>query len=332
MIFLDEAKIHLKAGDGGDGCISFRHAKFLEFGGPDGGAGGNGGSIFVIAVNNVNTLIDYRYKQHIKAKKGGNGAGNSKTGRAAPDIILKVPVGTLILDSDKVTEIADLSEENQKVLIAQGGHGGLGNVYFKTSTNQAPRKAQSGTKGEEKSVWFKLKLVADMGLVGMPNAGKSTLITAMTNAKAKIGEYQFSTVTPQLGMLKLADRDVVMADIPGLVEDAHLGKGLGCRFLAHIERCSALLHLVDASSQDPVKNYLTVRNELTEFSDVLAKKPEIVVLNKADLLEANDLAKISRKLRRAAHSDVIIASAEKMQGCSVIADRIAKLVAHKDEW
>jgi GTP-binding protein len=332
MRFLDEAKIHLKAGDGGDGCISFRHAKFLEFGGPDGGAGGNGGSIFVVAVSNVNTLIDYRYRQHIKAKKGENGAGNGRTGSAAPDITIKVPVGTQVLDDDKITEIADMSEENQTVMIAQGGRGGLGNVYFKTSTNQAPRKAQKGTKGEEKSIWLKLKLVADVGLVGMPNAGKSTIIAAMTNAKAKIRDYQFSTLTPQLGVLRLEDRDVVMADIPGLVEDAHLGKGLGCRFLSHIERCSILLHVVDASGPDPIESYLTIRRELVEFSEALAEKSEIVVLNKIDLVESRALSKVMKKLSKDAHSNILAISAKQKQGCSAVANCISQLVGGRDKW
>ncbi len=292
MKFLDEAKIYLKAGDGGDGCLSFRREKFIEFGGPDGGAGGNGGSIYALAVKDVNTLIDYRYQQHFKAKKGGNGSGQNKTGRSAEDIILKLPVGTQILDEDKFTEIADLTEEGQKVLLVQGGKGGLGNSYFKTSTNQAPRKAQKGEIGEERWIWLKLKLIADIGLVGLPNAGKSSFISNVTNVKAKIEDYPFSTLTPQLGMIKFDDKEIVIADIPGLIEGAHLGKGLGDKFLAHVERCSVILHIIDISLENPFKNYMMIRNELERYNNTLYRKSEIVVLNKSDLVNENTMSKV----------------------------------------
>lgn len=332
MKFLDEAKIYLKAGNGGDGCLSFRREKFIEFGGPDGGAGGNGGSIYAVAVSDVNTLIDYRYQQHFKAKKGENGSGQNKTGRSADDIILKVPVGTQILEDDKFTEIADLIEEGQTVLLAKGGKGGLGNSYFKTSTNQAPRKFQPGAEGEERWVWLKLKLIADIGLVGLPNAGKSTFISATTNAKAKIENYPFSTLTPQLGMVRLGEKELVIADIPGLIEGAHLGKGLGDRFLAHVERCSVILHIVDASKDNPLQDYLTIRGELEKYNNTLYRKPEIIALNKSDLLETECIEKLKSEFAAETNSDVYVMSAATNQGCREVINRIATFVNKKEEW
>lgn len=332
MKFLDEAKIYLKAGDGGSGCLSFRREKFVEYGGPDGGAGGNGGSIYITAVNDVNTLIDYRYQQHFKARKGGNGAGQNKTGRASDDIVLKVPVGTQILDDDKFTEIADLTEEGQTVLLAQGGRGGVGNAHFKSSTNQAPRKFQVGGEGEERWVWLKLKLIADIGLVGLPNAGKSTFISATTNAKAKIDNYPFSTLTPQLGMIKFDDKELVIADIPGIIEDAHLGKGLGDRFLAHVERCSVILHIVDISQENPFENYLTIRNELEKYDNSLYKKPEIIALNKADIVDQEQIDAIKTKFEEKASQKVFIISAATNQGCQEITNYAATFVKKEDEW
>ncbi|MBR1479484.1 MAG: GTPase ObgE [Alphaproteobacteria bacterium] len=332
MKFLDEAKIYLKAGNGGDGCLSFRREKFIEFGGPDGGAGGNGGSIYAVAVSDVNTLIDYRYQQHFKAKKGENGAGQNKTGRSADDIILKVPVGTQILEDDKFTEIADLIEEGQTVLLAKGGKGGLGNSYFKTSTNQAPRKFQPGAEGEERWVWLKLKLIADIGLVGLPNAGKSTFISATTNAKAKIENYPFSTLTPQLGMVRLGEKELVIADIPGLIEGAHLGKGLGDRFLAHVERCSVILHIVDASKDNPLQDYLTIRGELEKYNNTLYRKPEVIALNKSDLLETECIEKLKSEFAAETNSDVYVMSAATNQGCREVINRIATFVNKKEEW
>lgn len=326
MKFLDEAKIYLKAGDGGDGCLSFRREKFIEFGGPDGGAGGAGGSIYAQAVKNVNTLIDYRYKQHFKAQKGGNGAGQNKTGKSSEDIILKVPVGTQILDEDKFTEIADLTEEEQIVLLAQGGRGGLGNSYFKSSTNQAPRKFQYGEPGEECWVWLKLKLIADVGLVGLPNAGKSTFISAVTNAKAKIEDYPFSTLTPQLGVIKFNDKELVIADIPGLIEGAHLGKGLGDRFLAHVERCAVILHIVDASAEDPWNSYKIVRNEIEKYGRFLFQKPEVVALNKTDIVELPRLKEIADEFKRHKIKNVFEISAGTRQGCRALTNHLAKYV------
>ncbi len=285
MRFLDEAKIYIKAGNGGDGCMSFRHEKFIEFGGPDGGAGGNGGSVYVVATKSVNTLIDYRYQQHFKAKRGENGSGQNCTGHKGEDMYLKVPIGTQILDEDKETVIADMVTEGQTELLAQGGRGGLGNSYFKSSTNRAPRYYQQGGLGEERWIWLKLKMIADVGLVGLPNAGKSTFISAVTNAKAKVDDYPFTTLVPQLGMLRVGKYEIVIADIPGLIEGAHEGKGLGEKFLAHIERCSILLHLVDLSTENPLISYKTIRNELQNYGKIVALKREIVVLTKSDIVD-----------------------------------------------
>lgn len=332
MRFLDEAKIYLKAGDGGDGCLSFRREKFIEFGGPDGGAGGDGGSIYALAVKDVNTLIDYRYQQHFKAKKGGNGAGQNKTGKAADDIILRVPVGTQILDEDKFTEVADLTEEGQLVMLAQGGKGGLGNSYFKTSTNQAPRKFQYGAPGEERWVWLKLKLIADVGLAGMPNAGKSTFISAVTNARAKIDNYPFSTLTPQLGMIKFDDKELVIADIPGLIEDAHLGKGLGDKFLAHIERCSVILHIVDASSEDPWGNYQTVRTELERYDNTLFKKTEVIALNKVDIITNEQAEKLKNEFKEKSKNEIFMISAVTREGCQNLVNYLATFVNKTEGW
>lgn len=332
MKFLDEAKIFIKAGDGGDGCLSFRREKFIEFGGPDGGAGGQGGSIYATAVKNVNTLIDYRYQQHFKARKAGNGEGQNRTGKSSPDIILKVPVGTQILDDDKFTEIADLTEEGQTVLLAGGGKGGLGNSSFKSSTNQAPRKTTKGQPGEEKWIWLKLKLIADIGLVGLPNAGKSTFISAVTNVKAKIEDYPFSTLVPQLGMIKLGDKEIVIADIPGLIEDAHMGKGLGDRFLAHVERCAVLVHLIDCSSENPIENYKIIRNEIDLYNNTLYKKPELIVLNKSDIVDQDDLERIKNDFKSKLKKDVFVISAATRTGCLDIIHNAASFINKSEEW
>ena len=333
MKFLDEAKIYLKAGDGGDGCLSFRREKFVEYGGPDGGMGGHGGSIYAVAVKDVNTLIDYRYQQHFKARKGGNGSGANKTGKSSDDIILRVPVGTQILDDDKVTEVADLTEEGQVVLLAEGGRGGLGNAHFKSSITQAPRRTTSGIEGQERWIWLKLKLIADIGLVGMPNAGKSTFISAVTNAKAKIEDYPFSTLVPQLGMIKLDDKEMVIADIPGLIEDAHLGRGLGDRFLAHVERCSVILHLIDASLEDPVDTYLKIRRELELYDFSLHEKPEVVVLNKSDIVEEETLEKIKKDLESKTENKVFVISAATGDGCRDLINYASTFVIKSsDEW
>jgi GTP-binding protein len=271
MKFLDEAKVHLKAGDGGDGVVAFRRERFIEFGGPDGGNGGKGGDIVAEAVDGLNTLIDYRYAQHFKCRKGGNGAGADRTGAGSDDVVLKVPVGTQILAEDKETLLADLTELGQRVVLCRGGDGGHGNAHFKTSTNRAPRRADKGHPGEERSVWLRLKLIADAGLVGLPNAGKSTFLAAVSAARPKIADYPFTTLHPQLGVVRPdATTEFVLADIPGLIEGAHEGAGLGDRFLGHVERCAVLLHLVDGTEADPAQAYATIRAELEGYGGGLA--------------------------------------------------------------
>ncbi|MDR1390996.1 MAG: GTPase ObgE [Holosporales bacterium] len=332
MKFLDEAKVYLKAGDGGDGCLSFRREKFIEFGGPNGGSGGNGGSVYVRAVNDVNTLIDYRYHQHFKVKKGENGSGQNKTGKASDDIILEVPVGTQILDDDKFTEIADLTKEGEIVLLAQGGKGGLGNACFKTSTNQAPRIFQKGGIGEERWIWFKLKLIADVGLVGLPNSGKSTFISVITNAKAKIENYPFSTLIPQLGVMKFFDKEIVVADIPGIIEGAHIGKGLGDKFLSHIERCSVILHIIDATKNSPLTDYLVIRNELKDYNESLHKKPEIILLNKADIVDKKIIEKTKKEFSKMTNKEIFIISGVTKQGCQEVMAYTAAFIKKEKKW
>lgn len=289
MKFLDEAKIYLRSGDGGAGCVSFRREKFIEHGGPDGGNGGRGGSIIVVAQNALNTLIDYRYQQHFKAKKGEHGKGAQRSGVSAEDMILKVPVGTEILAEDKETVLADMTQEGQTIVLLKGGRGGMGNAHFKSSTNQSPKHAQPGEPGEEMWVWLRLKLFSDAGLLGMPNAGKSTFLAAVSRAKPKIADYPFTTLVPQLGVVYVDGSEFVLADIPGLIEGAHQGVGLGLRFLAHVERCGVLLHLVDGTQDDVGEAYETIRNEITEYSEALAEKEEIVALNKCDALTEDEI-------------------------------------------
>ena len=333
MKFLDEAKIFIKAGDGGDGCLSFRREKFVEFGGPDGGFGGRGGSVYALAVSDANTLIDYRYQQHFKVKKGGNGSGQNRTGKASDDIILRVPTGTQIIDEDKVTEIIDLTEEGKLVLLAQGGNGGLGNAHFKTSITQAPRRTTDGMIGEEKWIWLKLKLIADIGLVGMPNAGKSTLISSITNAKAKVEDYAFTTLIPQLGIVKFSDKEIVIADIPGLIEGAHLGKGLGDKFLAHVERCSVILHMLDASAEDPILDYKTIRNEIKEYSEKLYNKQEVIVLNKSDIVDNETIKKLQQSLAATTQNKICVISAATKEGCFETISYASTFVSQKaDAW
>ena len=283
MHFIDEVKIFLKAGDGGNGSASFRREKFIEYGGPDGGDGGKGGDIIFIADENLNTLIDFRYKQHFKAERGGNGSGQHCTGHSGKDIIQHVPVGTQILAVDRKTVIADLDSDGQIFIAAKGGDGGQGNIHFKSSTNRAPRKATKGFPGQEIEVWLNLKLLSDVGLVGLPNAGKSTFLSVTTSAKPKIADYPFTTLKPQLGVAYIEDDEIVLADIPGLIEGANQGLGLGDRFLRHIERCKVILHLIDASSDDVVTDYRTVRNEMESYIGAIKDKDEIVVLSKCDL-------------------------------------------------
>lgn len=300
MKFLDQAKVFIRSGDGGAGCVSFRREKFIEFGGPDGGDGGRGGDVWAECVDGLNTLVDYRYQQHFKAKTGTHGMGRNRAGAKAPDIVLKVPKGTEILEEDGETLIADLTEIGQRVRLAEGGNGGFGNAHFKSSTNQAPRRANPGLEGQEKWIWLRLKLIADAGLVGLPNAGKSTFLATVTAAKPKIADYPFTTLHPGLGVVRIDAREFVLADIPGLIEGAHEGQGLGDRFLGHVERCRVLLHLVDAHSDDVARDYRIVRKELKLYGQGLADKPEIVALSKCDSLPEEDRAEKVAALKKAA--------------------------------
>ncbi len=299
MKFLDEAKIYIKAGDGGNGACSFRHEKFLEFGGPDGGNGGNGGDIVFKAVENLNTLIDFRYQQHFKAERGKNGAGRNCTGASGEDLIIKVPVGTQIMDETGSIVLADMIQDGAVFVAAKGGKGGRGNDSYKSSTNQAPEQADPGTPGEELWVWLKLKIIADVGLVGLPNAGKSTFLSVISRAKPKIADYPFTTIHPNLGMAKVDDNMMLVADIPGLIEGASDGVGLGTKFLKHVERCKVLIHLIDATAQDVVTPYKTIRKELKKYSPLLATKPEILVLNKIDALLEDDINQKVKDLKKA---------------------------------
>ena len=291
MKFLDQAKIFVEAGYGGSGSASFRREKFVEFGGPDGGDGGNGGSIILVADTNLNTLVDFRFKQHFKAERGQNGMGRKKTGKSGKDLILKVPVGTQIFEEDNNTLIEDLAISEQKIVIANGGRGGLGNVRFKSSTNRSPRKKTEGNKGESFWVWLQLKVIADVGIIGMPNSGKSSLLSVLTSAKPKIANYPFTTINPNLGVATYDNKEITLADIPGLIEGAHEGIGLGDKFLRHIERCKILLHLIDVTEDNLVENYKKIRSELQSYNLSLSKKKEIIYFNKSDLVEKNELNK-----------------------------------------
>jgi len=291
MKFLDQAKIYVKAGDGGSGSVSFRREKFIEFGGPDGGDGGHGGSIIFAADRNLNTLIDFRYQQHFKAEKGQNGKGRKKTGKSGKDLILKVPIGTQILEEDNNTLIEDLTLPGQKEIIANGGKGGLGNVRFKSSIERAPRKKTSGDKGESYWIWLQLKVIADIGIVGMPNSGKSSLLSVLTSARPKIANYPFTTINPNLGVTNYNNKEVTLADIPGLIEGAHEGIGLGDKFLRHIERCKNILHLIDITNDNLLENYLKIRKELFKYSNKLIKKNEIIVFNKIDMVNNEEINK-----------------------------------------
>ena len=304
MKFLDEAKIYLKSGDGGAGAVSFRREKFIEFGGPDGGDGGRGGDIVFEAVENLNTLIDFRYRQHFKAERGHHGMGKNRSCAAGRSLIIKVPVGTQVLDEDKKTVLADLTRPGQRVVLLKGGDGGRGNAQFKSSTNRAPRRAEPGWPGEERWVWLRLKLIADAGLVGLPNAGKSTFLAASSAARPKIADYPFTTLHPQLGVVRAGDSEFVLADIPGLIEGAHEGAGLGHRFLGHVERCRVLIHLVDGTQDDVAAAYRTIRGELSAYSPTLSEKPELVALNKCDALDAEAIEEKARALSREAKRPV----------------------------
>jgi GTP-binding protein len=327
MKFLDEAKIFVKSGDGGDGCVAFRREKFLEFGGPSGGNGGRGGDVIVEAVENLNTLIDYRYAQHFRARKGGNGEGSDRTGAAADPVVLKVPVGTQILAEDRATLLADLTRPGQRVTLARGGDGGFGNTHFKSATNRAPRKATKGFPGEERWVWLRLKLIADAGLVGLPNAGKSTFLAAATSAKPKIADYPFTTLTPGLGVVRLsATEEFVLADIPGLIEGASEGAGLGQKFLGHVERCAVLLHLVDGAAGQVARAYRTVRAELEAYGQGLADKPEIVALNKTDAMTPREIAARRAALAKAAGRPVMLLSAATREGLAPVLRALAAAI------
>lgn len=327
MKFLDEAKVYLRSGDGGDGVVAFRREKFIEFGGPDGGNGGKGGDVWAEAVEGLNTLIDYRYTQHFKARKGGNGAGSDRTGAKAPDVVLKVPVGTQILDEDKETLVADLDAVGKRALLCKGGDGGHGNAHFKSSTNRAPRRADKGWPGEERWIWLRLKLMADAGLVGLPNAGKSTFLAAVSAARPKIADYPFTTLHPQLGVVRLnATEEFVLADIPGLIEGASEGAGLGTRFLGHIERCRVLLHLVDGSQADPGAAYRLIRHELLEYGAGLEDKPEVVVLNKADAMTPQALTSRKKALERACGGPVMLASGATGEGVPEVLRRLMDVI------
>ena len=329
MKFLDEAKVFVKAGDGGDGVIAFRREKYIEFGGPDGGNGGRGGDVVIEAVDGLNTLIDYRYSQHFKARKGGNGSGSDRSGAASDSVTMKVPVGTQILAEDKETLLADLDEPGKRAVIAVGGDGGHGNAHFKTATNRSPRRADNGWPGGERWIWLRLKLIADAGLVGLPNAGKSTFLAACSAARPKIADYPFTTLHPQLGVVRLSHaEEFVLADIPGLIEGAAEGAGLGTRFLGHVERCAVLLHLIDGTQPDPGGSYAMVREELLAYGGGLADKPEIVALNKLDAMTPQAKASRVKALERACGGPVLLLSGATGAGVPevlrAIADRVAE--------
>lgn len=308
MKFLDQAKIHIRSGAGGDGCVSFRREKFIEYGGPDGGDGGRGGDVVFECVAGLNTLIDFRYTQHFKAERGHHGMGENRTGRAGKPLVIKVPLGTQIIAEDGETLLADMTEIGQRVVMAEGGHGGRGNTHFKSSTNRAPRRFGPGGEAIEMSLWLRLKLLADAGLVGLPNAGKSTFLAAVTRAKPKIADYPFTTLTPQLGVVNVDEREFVLADIPGLIEGAHEGAGLGTRFLGHVERCRVLLHLVDATQDDVVGNWRTVRQELKAYGHGLDRKKEILALNKIDALTDEEIEKKRAQLAKSSRKTVHVVS------------------------
>ena len=328
MKFLDQAKVYIRSGDGGAGSVSFRREKFIEFGGPDGGDGGRGGDVWIEAVDGLNTLIDYRYQQHFRAKTGTHGMGRDRAGGKGADVVLKVPAGTQVYEEDNETLIADLTEVGQRFKIAEGGNGGFGNAHFKTSTNQAPRRANPGLPGQEMTIWLRLKLIADAGIVGLPNAGKSTFLASVTAAKPKIADYPFTTLHPGLGVARVDGREFVIADIPGLIEGAHEGIGIGDRFLGHVERTRVLLHLVSAQEENPAKAYKTVRKELEAYGHGLEDKPEVVVLSQVDTLDADTRKKKAASLKRAAGHAPIMMSAVSREGVEVV---LRALMSHVDE-
>jgi GTPase len=326
MHFLDQAKVFIKSGDGGPGAVSFRREKFVEYGGPDGGNGGKGGDIIFEAVPGLNTLIDFRYTQHFRAPRGKGGAGRNRTGAGGEDLIIRVPVGTQVISDDKEHVLADFTEPGVRRIFLRGGDGGRGNMSYKSSTNRAPRQHGTGWPGEEMYVWLRLKLLADAGLLGLPNAGKSTFINAVTNANAKVGDYPFTTLRPQLGVVSHAGREFVVADIPGLIEGAADGAGVGDRFLGHIERCRVLLHLVDATGDDPVGAWRTVRREIEAYGGGLSDKAEVIGLNKIDALEPAEAKKIAAKLKRASKAEVMLLSGASGEGTAAVLDRLLEAI------
>ena len=327
MKFLDQVKIYIKAGNGGDGSPSFRREKFIEFGGPDGGDGGKGGSVILRAEQNLNTLIDFRYQQHHKAKRGENGAGQNRTGKSGQDLILTVPLGTQVFEEDNKTLIYDFTKISEKFTAAAGGKGGLGNTRFKSSTNRAPRKFTKGTQGEEFTIWLQLKTIADIGIIGLPNAGKSSLLASVTNANPKIANYQFTTLNPNLGVASYDNKEITIADIPGLVEGAHKGTGLGIQFLKHIERCKSLLHLIDITSEDLKKSYQQVKNELKKYSNKLIKKKELIVLNKIDLIDEKEVNHIINDFKKNTKSEVVTVSTFNKTSVSKIKSKLLNYVS-----
>ena len=327
MKFLDQVKIYIKAGNGGDGSPSFRREKFIEYGGPDGGDGGKGGSVILKAEQNLNTLIDFRYQQHHKAKRGENGAGQNRTGKSGEDLILKVPLGTQVFEEDNKTLIYDFTKISEEFIAAAGGKGGLGNTRFKSSTNRAPRKFTKGTQGEEFIIWLQLKTIADIGIIGLPNAGKSSLLASVTNANPKIANYQFTTLNPNLGVASYDNKEITIADIPGLVEGAHKGTGLGIQFLKHIERCKSLLHLIDITSEDLKKSYQQVKNELKKYSNKLIKKKELIVLNKIDLIDEKEVIHIIKDFKKNTKSEVIAVSTFNKSSVSKIKSKLLNYVS-----
>jgi GTP-binding protein len=329
MKFLDIAKVYVQSGAGGNGCVAFRREKYIEFGGPWGGDGGKGGDVWAEAVENLNTLIDYRFQQHVRAKNGEGGSGKDMHGAGGDDAVMRVPVGTQIYDEDGETLIADLSTPGQRVKLLRGGNGGFGNARFKSPTNQAPRHANPGQPGEEKTIVLQLKLIADVGLIGLPNAGKSTFLARVSEAKPKIADYPFTTLNPQLGVVRIDTTDFVVADLPGLIEGAHEGVGLGDKFLGHAERCGAILHLIDGTEIEVTKAYKTIRGELEAYGQILMDKPEVVVLNKVDAIEKSALAKKRTALKKACGHDVLVMSGVSGEGVDDVLRALAKLITKR---
>jgi GTP-binding protein len=327
MKFLDQAKIYVRSGNGGAGCVGFRREKFIEFGGPDGGDGGRGGDVVLECVDGLNTLIDYRYAQHFKAETGHHGMGGQRTGASGKDVVLRLPRGTQVFAEDNETLLADLTEVGQRIVLCKGGDGGYGNLHYKSSTNRAPRRADKGWPGEERWIWLRLKLIADVGLVGLPNAGKSTFLAAVSNARPKIADYPFTTLHPGLGVVKAGDREFVMADIPGLIEGASEGAGLGTRFLGHVERCAVLLHLVDGTQEDVAAAYRIIRTELAAYGGGLSDKPEIVALNKIDAMTSEEIETKSKQLAKASGQTPLRISGATRKGVPEAVQKLYEIVS-----